>query len=134
MQDIIRNKQVALQKKIENDISAFSSEFNKMIDNNASLKELTYWENSEKVRTFSNNFHNNLMVKAGAPDDFNGVYLTAEWYKRNLYMWSFVEKNTTKPNEKVMVLVGSSHAAMFELFIRDKPDWKVTELKEIMEQ
>ena len=74
------------------------------------------------------------MLLAGAPDDFTGPELTSEWFKRNLYMWSLIQKNTLNSDERIMVLVGGSHAAMLELFIAHNDHWKVTELKDILEQ
>lgn len=84
------------------------------------------------MRAFSNDFHNNLMTIAGTPEDFSGPLLTSEWYKRNLYMWSLIKKNTTEADEQIMVLAGSSHVAMFELFIKEDHRWSITELEEVL--
>lgn len=134
MNAIEQNNQSKLKAEIENGISKFTEEFDRKIDSGASLKELTYYLNSSEMRSFSNNFHNNLMLLAGKPNDFSGPLLTAEWFKRNLYMWSLIQKNTNKSDERIMVLVGVSHAAMFELFIKENEDWKVKELQELMEK
>ncbi len=134
MAAIEQNNQSELKAQIENGISKFTAEFDDKIDSGASLKELTYYLNSPEMRSFSNNFHNNLMLMAGKPNDFSGPLLTAEWFKRNLYMWSLTQKNTGPSDERIMVLVGASHAAMFELFIRENEDWEIKELKELMEK
>jgi len=49
-------------------------------------------------------------------------------------MWSLIKKNTLESDERIMVLVGASHAAMFELFIKENKQWKVKELQEIMKK
>lgn len=134
MAAIEQNNQSELKAEIENGISKFTAEFDNKIDSGASLKELTYYLNSAEMRSFSNNFHNNLMLLAGKPNDFSGPLLTAEWFKRNLYMWSLTQKNTTSSDERIMVLVGASHAAMFELFIKENEDWEIKELQELMEK
>jgi len=132
MGDIEKNKQHKLKEKIENGISKMTIDFDNKIESGASLKELTYYLNSPEMRVFSNKFHNDLMLLAGNANDFSGSLLTSEWYKRNLYMWSLIQKNTLDADDRVMVLTGSSHAAMFELFINTNENWQVKELKGIM--
>ncbi len=134
MHAIEENDQSELRAKIEDGISKITVAFDDKIDSGASLTELTYYLNSRELRRFSNHFHNNLMLLAGKPDDFSGPLLTAEWFRRNLYMWSLVQKQTTRSDEKIMVLVGSSHAAMFELFIKEDENWTIRELQEIMKK
>lgn len=132
MEAIEKNNQTALKQKIEDGITQITSEFDNKIASGVSLTDLTYYLNRREMRDLSNHFHNNLMLEAGGLDDFSGPLLTSEWYKRNLYMWSFVEKQTDASDERIMVLVGSSHAAMFETFITGNKAWKVRELEEIM--
>jgi len=133
MNDIEKANQSELKAKIQDGISKITVEFDNKIDDGISLTKLTYYLNSPEIRSFSNYFHNNLMLLAGGTKDFSGPLLTSEWFKRNLYMWSLIQKHTTESDERIMVLVGSSHAAMFELFIKENKQWKVKELQEIME-
>jgi len=132
MNDIEHNKQFELKEKIESTISKFTVDFDNKIESGVSLKELTYYVNSKEMRFSSNDLHNNLISLAGSLNDFNGPFLTSEFYKRNLYMWSLIRKHTKESDERIMVLVGGSHAAMFELFIKEDKDWGIKELKEIM--
>lgn len=134
MKDIQENKQFNLKKEIEDGITTFTVEFDNKIESGTSLTELTYFLNSQKMRKFSNNFHNNLMLLAGGTSDFSGPFLTSEWFKRNLYMWSLIQKNVAKSDERIMVLAGASHVAMFELFIKENDTWKVKELKQVMKE
>ena len=134
MNAIEKAGQSKLKERFLNDISKFTLEFDNKIESGISLSELTYFLNSSESRNFSNNFHNNLMLLAGSSDDFSGPFLTSEWFKRNLYMWSLIQKKTDESDKKIMVLVGSSHAAMFEIFIKEVDNWKIKELKQIMEK
>lgn len=133
MNDIEDNNQTELKEKIENTIANLSQDFDNMINNDASLTELTLALNTKEINFASNNLHNNLISMAGSPNDLNGVYLTSEWYKRNLYMWSLIQKNTLESDKKIMVLAGSSHTAMIELFINGNKNWETKELKEIID-
>lgn len=132
MGDVLKNNQIELETKIEKAISRFTEEFDNKIDSGESLIELTTFLNKPEMRAFSNYFHNELMLLAGGVNDFSGPFLTSEWFKRNLYMWSFVKKQTEKSDERIMVLVGASHAAMFDMFIREDKLWSVKELKDIL--
>lgn len=131
MADVVNNDQTELETKISKAIYRFTEEFDSKIESGASLTELTMFLNKPEMRAFSNHFHNELMLMAGGKNDFSGPFLTSEWFKRNLYMWSFVIKQTKKSDEKIMILVGASHAAMFDMFIRENPLWKVKELKDL---
>lgn len=133
MQDIENANQTELMSKIQDGIARFTIDFDNKIEAGTSLTELTYYLNSPEIREFSNHFHNNLMLLAGDKDDFSGPLLTSEWFKRNIYMWALIQKNIEDTDERVMVLVGASHAAMIELLINENHDWKVKELKEIIE-
>ena len=134
IQAIEKNKQLDLKTKIFDGISKFTVDFDDKIAAGISLPDLTLYLNTPEMRAFSNNFHNNLMLIAGAPDDFSGPLLTAEWFKRNLYMWSLIQKNTAETDQRIMVLAGASHIAMFELFINENPQWSITELEEVLKQ
>ncbi|PQJ80548.1 DUF5694 domain-containing protein [Polaribacter porphyrae] len=133
MSDIENSKQSKLQAQIQ-EIFNWAKKIDNKIEAGISLTELTYYINSKEFRSYSNNWHNNLMLLAGKPNDFSGPYLTSEWYKRNLYMWSLIQKNSIDSDEKIMVLLGGSHAAMIELFIKGNSGWKVKELEQIMEK
>ena len=132
MASIEKNNQLELKSKIFDGISKFTVDFDDKIASGISLPELTLYLNTPEMRAFSNDFHNNLMTVAGAPDDFSGPFLTSEWYKRNLYMWSLIKKNTSKTDERIMVLAGASHVGMFELFIKEDHRWTITELEEVL--
>ena len=131
MKDIENSGQLTLQTQIQG-IFEWAEGFDNKIESGMTLTELTYHINSTEFRKLSNNWHNNLMLLAGKTDDFSGPLLTSEWFKRNLYMWSLIQKNTIDSDERIMVLVGGSHAAIIELFINENENWKVKELQEIM--
>lgn len=132
MDDIEKSNQSGLKARVQKGISKITSEIDNRINSGISLTKLTYYINNKEFRNLSNNWHNNLMLLAGKPDDFSGPLLTSEWFQRNLYMLSLIQKNTIESDERIMVLVGGSHAAMLELFIKGNEGWKVKELEQIM--
>lgn len=70
--------------------------------------------------------------RAGKNDNFVGSYLVSEWYRRNLYMYSLVQKLTDAKDTKVVVLLGASHAAMIREFIKYDPNFEIIELETIL--
>ncbi len=54
----------------------------------------------------------------------------SEWYRRNLYMYSLIQKLTAPTDGRVLVLVGAGHAAMLRDFIRYDPRFHLRQLRE----
>lgn len=130
---IERNKQTDLQSKITEMIEVFTTNFDEKIENGESLLHLTYSLNTDELREMSNYFHTEIPLLAGSKDNFIGPFLSSEWYRRNLYMWSLIQKGTAENDARIMVLAGASHVAMFKKFIDDHPEWSVVELQSVME-
>ncbi|MFK7972134.1 MAG: DUF5694 domain-containing protein, partial [Bacteroidia bacterium] len=126
------NKQVALQEQTGAGIKKFTQEFDSQIENGSSLTDLMLYLNTDDLRSFSNEFHNGVPLLVGDTENFIGPFLTAEWYKRNLYMWSLAQKKTNPSDERIMILVGASHAAIMEQFIEENHDWDVVGLDEVL--
>ena len=132
MASIKKNNEKDIEEYISNLIKKIESDFNKKVTSNASLKEILYEENSKQFREKANEFYEKILT-VGDDTDFIGAYLTSEWNKRNLYMWSLIKKKTTIKDERVMVLLGASHIANIKNLIDDNADFKVVELKDVVE-
>ena len=72
------------------------------------------------------------MVDLIGDNDYTSAYLASEWYRRNLYMYALIQKSVESKDEKIMIIGGNSHIAMFKDFIDKNLEWKTTELKDIM--
>ena len=132
MASIKKNNQTEIEAYLTSTIQKYESEFNEKVASNTPLKEILYDSNTAKERQEMNEFYEKILT-VGDHEDFIGAYLTSEWMRRNLYMWSLLKKNTAKNDERVMVLLGASHIAMIKKFIDANKDWKVIELKEVVE-
>ncbi len=128
------SKQTNLQNQIMEGIQTMTKEFDEKIEQGMPLLEITYSLNSEKDRATSNLFHTQIPLLVGDSDNFIGPYLTAEWYRRNLYMWSLIQKATKTDDQKIMVLLGASHVALIKDFVTNDQNWDVKELKSVMEE
>lgn len=127
------NNQSELKTTIEKGIAYFTTEFDTRIENGASLLDLTYYLNSDEMRAMSNKFHTEIPLLAGEKDNFIGPFLSSEWHRRNLYMWSLAQKGMEKDEHKMVLLLGASHVAMIKDYIDKSENWKAVELKEIMD-
>jgi hypothetical protein len=124
-------KQTDLKNKIFERIKQFEQ-----IDNENrkkySLTNLILKYNEQSYRDFDLGSYLTFFNTAGESNDFTGPNLVANWYKRNLLMYSFVQKITEKNDTKIVILVGASHAALLKQFIDLDENFKVIELKEIL--
>jgi len=127
------NKQSALKAEIDNGIKAFTTEFDRKIENGSSLLDLTYFLNSDDMRKKSNRFHTELPLLAGGKENFIGPYLVSEWHRRNLTIWSLIQKSLETDDRRIVLLLGASHIAMIKDYIDRNDDFEVVELKMIME-
>lgn len=132
MASIKKNKQTDIEMYLTATIKRLEKDTNDKIDSNISLKEMLYDNNTKEERDDMNEFYEKILT-VGDNEDFIGAYLTSEWMRRNLYMWSLLKKNTTINDERVMVLLGSSHIAMIKNYIDANEDWKTVELIDVVE-
>jgi hypothetical protein len=107
---------------------------NELFSSSKTLSEILFYENDNTKRKEDVNWYLSLANQGGEKGNFVGAYLTSEWYRRNLYMYSIIQKEIEKGDDKIMILAGASHIAMFKDFIDYNPEWKVIELKEIMKK
>lgn len=77
-------------------------------------------------------FYTNLLNPAGKPDNFVGAYLVSEWYKRNFYIYSLIQKLTKPSDKKIMILFGASHVTLFKQFMDSDNRFNVVELKDLL--
>lgn len=131
MQSAVKGKQFDLKKRIEDLIKSYE------MTENADRQKLTLTQlllkhNEKDYRKWDLGAYISLFNQAGDKDNFVGAYLVSEWYRRNLYMYSLVQKITESKDKKVMVLLGASHVALFKEFISLDENFKSIELKEIL--
>ncbi|NIG57588.1 DUF5694 domain-containing protein [Chitinophaga sp. Cy-1792] len=125
--------QTDLQAEIDNVIKQHGEKDNALMQK-LSLTQLLLEYNTMKSRNENLGLYLTTFNKAGAVNDFAGAYSTAAWYKRNLYMYSLVQKLTERNDERVMVVLGAGHAALFKHFIDLDDNYKVVELSDVLKK
>jgi len=74
----------------------------------------------------------NIANRAGKADDFTGPHLVSEWYRRNLYIYSLLQKLTEAEDDKVMLIMGAGHTALLREFIKFDDTFEIVELKDVL--
>lgn len=133
MQVAKENNQTELQEEVMQVIQEFSTGFDAQINTQKSLKEILYYTNSPALRQKDLALYTQAMMKAGGKENFVGAYLASEWYRRNLYMLSIMQKQITKEDKKVMILLGSGHTALISQIISTHSNLKGIELQEVLD-
>lgn len=123
--------QLDLIKKNQEEMAAFEKDQNQKIAK-YSLTELLINYNTKEFNAKDLNWYFETANKAGKTDNFVGAYLVSEWYRRNLYMYSLIQKMTESNDAKIMVLLGASHAAMLREFITHDPTFELVELATVL--
>ena len=120
-----------LVKDVESMTATYQASINKKFET-YTLTQLLLDFNTPDSRAFDNSLYLTQLNRAGTADAFVGPFLVSEWYRRNLYMYSLVQKLTAAQDDKVMILAGASHTAMMKGFIDMDNTFQVKELKDIL--
>ena len=128
--------QKANQTDLMNDIQTEFGEYGKNIitkfQQEKSIKNLLLFFNNKELEDKLNSGYISLFNKVGSKDDFSGAYFVSERFKRNLYMYSLIQKQIDKTDERILVIVGGQHSAGFRDFIRDDKNVEKVELEAIL--
>ncbi|WP_460614308.1 DUF5694 domain-containing protein [Hymenobacter seoulensis] len=125
--------QNALMQQVQAHIKTYEDNMNKKLAT-YSLTQLLLDENTKANLDFNKGFYLDKINRAGTTTNFNGAFLVSEWYRRNLYMYSIVQKTVAPTDDKVMVLVGSGHAAMMREFLSSDSAFRLKELKDVLKK
>lgn len=112
-------------------IKMYETSTNKRFES-LSLKQILLDMNTQTADKFTMQWYFSVANRGGANDNFAGAFLVSEWYKRNLYMYSLIQKLTESKDDKVMVLLGAGHTAMLREFIKFDPSFEIVELKDLV--
>ncbi|OIV41246.1 DUF5694 domain-containing protein [Flavobacterium johnsoniae] len=131
MMSMEKANQKDLMKKTTESTEKFVKDNNERMAK-SSLTDLMLYYNQKASNEDNIQWYLEVANRAGNPDDFTGASLVSNWYKRNLYMYSLVQKLTESTDNKIMVLLGAGHAAMLREFIAHDPTFEIVELSTVL--
>lgn len=97
----------------------------------SSLQKTFKCLNSEKQYSMNKGLYITYFNKINKAPDFYGSQLVADWYKRNLIMYSYIQNQIEKGDKNIVIIVGAGHAAMMYDFIKNDPQFNLIEVKNI---
>jgi hypothetical protein len=68
-----------------------------------------------------------MTTRVGKDNEYPGVELVSEWYKRNLLIFANIARLVDSTQERLLVIYGQGHAHLLRQFIRDSPDMELVE-------
>lgn len=131
MMSMEKASQKDLMAKNKQMTESFEKQHNEKI-RKSSLQEMMLYYNTKQAENENLQWYLEVANRAGNPDDFTGPSLVSNWYKRNLYMYSLIQKLTESTDTKIMVLVGAGHAALIREFITHDPEFEIVELATVL--
>lgn len=132
MQAIEKANQGDLMNEIQHDFGEYAQLLLSKFQKEKSIKELLLFFNNKELEDRLNTGYISLFNRIGSKEDFSGAYFVSERNKRNLYMYSLIQKQLNKEDERIVVIVGGQHSAGFRDFIRDDKNVERIELEEIL--
>jgi|SRR5690606_1113766 len=124
--------QTDLMSEIQNDFGEYGQTLISKFKKEKSIKNLLLFLNTKEIDYKLNSGYISLFNKVGTKDDFSGAYFVSERFRRNLYMYSLIQKQIEKTNERIVVIVGAQHSAGFRDFIRDDKNFEDINLETIL--
>lgn len=101
--------------------------------NQLSVLEKYHTLNSEKWRSDELNFYNFLST-INTQDKLEGVEIIADFYKRNLAIYSNLSNIPFDKIDRILIILGGAHSAYLDLFLENNPDIRLVDPKKYVVQ
>src|SRR5882724_11854366 len=95
------------------------------------LQMLLYMNTDERAARDVGQYYR--MARIGEPYDWAGADLVADWFRRNVRIYSNVMKLVDSPNERVLVIYGSGHLGWLQQDFAGNPEIRLRKLAEFQE-
>ncbi len=124
-------KQQDLQAQLNSTLEEMGKKISKQMAT-MSLEELYIDDNKPEEVAANIELYNEISVKAGTLENTAGATMVSQWYKRNLLIWSSIQKIVDENDKKVMVLFGGGHTAILDQIVRYNRNWKTADLRKVL--
>jgi hypothetical protein len=89
-------------------------------------------ENKPEYLDYLIAYNADIMTHISTGNNFEGADVAAKYYQRNLRMYSNLNKVPLTQNDRVFILMGSSHIAFFKDFMRRSPKYEMVDIFEYL--
>ncbi|HMQ06269.1 MAG TPA: DUF5694 domain-containing protein [Saprospiraceae bacterium] len=107
--------------------------FNEKVSSEIGVDQILKWMNTpEKRHENLAPYTSKLVLTAGKEGDFTGADLAAEWYKRNLRIYSNILRALEGNEECIFVMFGAGHIPILELlFSLDHDSFELVDIMDL---
>ncbi len=70
----------------------------------------------------------------GKDDDYLGPDMKTEWYNRNLRIFRNIQRVSSEPGERIVLIIGSGHLPILRQAVTASPEYKLVEVGEYLGQ
>jgi len=88
--------------------------------------------NSDWFDALANSLYLKEVLNMGSSNNEVGAMVSATWYQRNMVMLKNISTYIESPQERILVIVGSSHRAVMRDFIEDRIDLRYVEIAQYL--
>ncbi len=131
MKSINDAKQENLQNELNYAIKTMGENTTKKMAT-MSLEEIYIDGNKPEEVVANIELYNEISVKAGTLENTAGATMVSQWYKRNLLIWSSIQKIVDDNDKKIMVLFGGGHTAILDQIIAYNSHWRKADLRKVL--
>jgi hypothetical protein len=125
------NNQLYLLNDLGVHAKAMVSDFDNKLKNGTITEVLKYINRPEELKR-NLSIYLKFMAKVGAGENFAGAQYVADWYLRNLAIYSNII-NQIEPSDKYVVLIfGQGHIPILKHFLENNDNFEVVELKNVL--
>lgn len=132
MFSIQQHNQMELMDEIQHEFGEYGQTIVTQFRTTTSIQDLLLFFNSKELEDQLNSGYISLFNRIGTTGDFSGAFFVSERYRRNLYMYSLIQKQLEKSDERILVIVGAQHAAGFKELIANDRNIEQIELKTLL--
>jgi hypothetical protein len=119
----------------EKELDSLQSEIGEMVKaqsafiaSHSILESLLYMNSDEKVAEATGYYFR--QAEFGEPWDWAGADLVADWFRRNMRIYTNVTRLVESPNERVLVIYGAGHLGWLQFAFASNPNLRLRKLSE----
>ena len=113
---------------IMNEIGAMVKAQDQYLATHTVLETLLYMNTDEKVAQDVGYYYREAHF--GEPGDWAGADLVADWFRRNMRIYSNVARLVESPNERILVIYGAGHLGWLRQNFASDPTFRLRKLSE----
>ncbi len=128
--DSAQKNNYPIYSKVMKNLNSLKNTFDKKVKNNSILEVLRYLNDSNQIDSQNNDFFITL-AQVGAGKEFEGVDYLTQWYRRNLYTFSNIQK-IAKPNDRILIIYGIDHSKILKELIKSDSNMEFIDITDYL--